>query len=112
MFHSVVPRWFRIVARASRTAGGRRPCSPPLTGIDPRTVRPIASVRTLTLPLLFIHGTADDLVPYQDSVDLHGAAASADKTLWLVPGAGHTTAYTAQPDAYLRRVLNFLDRTL
>lgn len=86
--------------------------TPPLTGIDPRTVRPIDSVRDLAMPLLFIHGIADALVPYQDSVDIHGAAASADKALWLVPGAGHTTAYTAQPDAYLRRVLNFLDRTL
>lgn len=87
--------------------------TPPLTGIDPRTVRPIDSVRALTIPLLFIHGTADDLVPYEDSVDLHrAAAASADKALWLVPGAGHTTAYDTQPDAYLRRVLAFLDRAL
>ena len=86
--------------------------TPPLTGIDPRTVRPIDSVRDLAMPLLFIHGIADALVPYQDSVDLHRAAASTDKALWLVPGAGHTTAYDAQPDAYLRRVLAFLDRAL
>ena len=69
-------------------------------------------MRTLTLPLLFIHGMADALVPYQDSVDLHRAAASTDKALWLVPGGDHTTAYAAQPDAYLRRVLDFLDRAL
>ena len=86
--------------------------TPPLTGIDPRGVRPIDSVRDLTIPMLFIHGTADILVPYQDSVDLHSAAASTDKALWLVPGGDNTTAYAAQPDAYLRRVLAFLDLAL
>ncbi len=33
-------------------------------------------------------------------------------TLWVVPGVAHTGAYARDPDAYLRRVTEFLDARL
>ena len=42
----------------------------------------------VNVPWLFVHGGADDVVPPQDSVDLH-AVARASKTLVEIPGANH-----------------------
>ncbi|TDA70375.1 MAG: alpha/beta hydrolase [Clostridia bacterium] len=47
-----------------------------------------AASRISPRPLLVIHGTADDVVPIQDAIDL-GAAAGEPKELLLLPGADH-----------------------
>jgi fermentation-respiration switch protein FrsA (DUF1100 family) len=39
-------------------------------------------------------------------------AAGQPKTLWEVPGAGHTGGLDAQPDEYERRVVGFFDEAL
>jgi uncharacterized protein len=39
-------------------------------------------------------------------------AASAPKTLWTIPNAGHVGGLEAQPQEYERRVVGFFDRTL
>lgn len=48
-----------------------------------------AEIDQITMPLLFLHGSADPYVPYRDS--LHGVErmASEDKTLRVYPGARH-----------------------
>jgi dienelactone hydrolase len=40
------------------------------------------------------------------------AAARPPKTIWRVPDAGHTGGLSAQPDAYERHVVGFLNRML
>jgi hypothetical protein len=40
------------------------------------------------------------------------AAAGEPKTIWKVPGAGHTGGIDAQPAEYERRVVDFFDRSL
>lgn len=57
--------------------------------------------------VLFIHGTADRRVTYQNAELLY-ARAGEPKALWLVEGAAHVKAFDADPDAYARRVLDFL----
>jgi len=39
-------------------------------------------------------------------------AASAPKTLWMIPEAGHVGGFEARPDEYERRVTGFFDRAL
>ena len=61
-------------------------------------------------PLLLIYagqgGGGEELNPdYYD-------AASAPKTLWEIPEAGHVGGYQARPHEYEQRVTNFLDRAL
>lgn len=48
-----------------------------------------AQVAGLTQPLLLIHGSADEVVPPEDSVDAHAHAAEP-KQLVLIEGAGHS----------------------
>lgn len=47
--------------------------------------------RIAPVPLLFLHGTADGVIPASHSQRLYDRAWEP-KTLWLVPGAGHTEA--------------------
>jgi uncharacterized protein len=87
--------------------------TPPLTGTDPSSVRPIAAVRTMMhTPVFFIAGTKDSLIPYTNSVSLYQAAANKRSQLWLVPGADHTASHKTAPAAYERQVLAFFQRYL
>ena len=46
-----------------------------------------------TLPLLILHGEADDFVPVKFSYRNYEASASKNKTLLVIPGAEHGTSY-------------------
>jgi acetyl esterase/lipase len=64
-------------------------------------------------PFLIFHGTADDVVPTQQSLTLYNLllAESADATLYCVNDAEHGDALFFQ-EACTRRTLSFLSRTL
>lgn len=49
----------------------------------------LPAAATVTQPWLLVHGTADDLVPIEDSRDAHAAAVSS-KQLLEIAGAGHS----------------------
>ncbi len=64
-------------------------------------------------PLLLIYGEDDSYTPVADGRQLHQALARVTHTeFWQVPGARHTLAYQAQPEAYGQRVIAFLERHL
>lgn len=64
-------------------------------------------IAAVTAPLLVLHGENDPLVPPSQGRAVFDAAASADKTFDLVPGAGHEDVW--QPAAQ-RRLYGWLDR--
>ncbi len=66
----------------------------------------ISKVRSLQMPVLFIHGTADFLVPAVMSQQLY-AAAPEPKQLFLVPGAGHNNLAEIAGMQYLQAVQKF-----
>lgn len=76
------------------------------------SVPEISSLETLPkskVPKLFIHGTADDVVPYHHSEEMFKAAAKP-KTLYLVEGADHIAALaTKHADEYKSRILSFIE---
>ncbi|HKD74182.1 MAG TPA: alpha/beta fold hydrolase [Ktedonobacterales bacterium] len=75
-------------------------------------VEPVREVSLLTpRPLLVIHGTGDETIPYQHSERLY-AAASDPKELWLVDGAAHCGAYFDDRKLYCRKVAEFFDSAL
>ena len=63
------------------------------------------------VPLLFIHGEQDDVVPPSHSARLF-ERAGAPKWLWMLEGGGHTDAFTRYRAQAVPRVLAFLDYAL
>ena len=61
------------------------------------------------IPILFIHGTADDVVPVGMSQQLYDAAPEP-KQLLLVPGAGHYRIYQPGSDSYLKAIQKFIEK--
>lgn len=63
------------------------------------------------LPILMVHGMADDFVPAYMSQQGYDACTS-EKTLFLVENAGHGTSYLEQPEQYDQHVIAFLNKYL
>jgi fermentation-respiration switch protein FrsA (DUF1100 family) len=70
-----------------------------------------AVARLAPRALLVIAPVEDRLISWRQGLALYEAAGHP-KELYVVPGAGHGEAYNADPEAYRRRVLDFLDRHL
>ena len=68
----------------------------------------LSKVDRLKIPVLFIHGTADSVVPAQMSQKLFDAAPEP-KQLYMVPEGGHNNAAQIGGAEYLHRVKEFLD---
>ena len=64
----------------------------------------IEAMKRCKIPTVFIHGDADDFVPYEMSVRLYEACASEKKVLITATGSGHCLAYLDDPDEYVRRL--------
>lgn len=61
------------------------------------------------LPMLFIHGSADNFVPTK-MVYKNYAASKGPKQLWIVKGAGHASSYQHSPHAYKQHLEEFLNQ--
>ena len=61
-----------------------------------------------TKPMLFIHGDADDFVPFEDLWKNYNAKTQGYKEYWVAEGAVHANSYAKYPEEYTRRVSNFL----
>ncbi|MGM0846237.1 MAG: alpha/beta hydrolase [Bacillota bacterium] len=68
----------------------------------------VEQVKKNNLPLFIIHGDQDELVPTEMANVLY-EEASGEKELWIVPGAGHTEAYTVAEEEYQKRLKAFLE---
>lgn len=74
-----------------------------------REASALEQVRKSTLPMLFIHGDADDYVPTRMVYPLY-EAKPGEKELWVVPGAAHALSYRDNRAEYTRRVGEFVGR--
>lgn len=64
-----------------------------------------------SLPILLIHGTADDFVPCEMTQQSY-AACGGPKDLLLVPGAEHGVSFLVEPELYSNRVRSFIAQYL
>ena len=64
------------------------------------------------LPVLFIHGGADNFVPTEMVYNLYGAVNESRARLFIVEGAGHGDAFESNPSLYRQEVYNFLSKYL
>ena len=63
------------------------------------------AVQKAKVPIYFAHGEADDFVPCHMTQQLYGACVS-EKTLVLIPNAGHGLCYLVAPDTYIETLKN------
>lgn len=85
--------------------------TPPLTGVNPSLVDPLAHVAEFgQRPVLLIAGTKDKTVPDKNSKQIYTALHRTDPNvrLWLVPGAHHVEAFQLRPLPYLSRLFSVL----
>jgi uncharacterized protein len=78
---------------------------------DPWAVRPEEDAAKLSeegVPLLIIHSTGDEVVPFEHAEML--AASHPDAEFWKIEGYGHVEAYS-HPE-YRQRLVDFLERTV
>ena len=59
-------------------------------------------------PMLFIHGDADDFVPFEHLWENYNAKKQGYKEYWVAPGAVHANSYAKYPEEYTYKVSNFL----
>ena len=74
-----------------------------------REASALAQVAKCELPMLFIHGDADDYVPTWMVYPLY-EAKPGEKELWLVPGAGHAYSYRDNREEYTAVVREFVGK--
>ena len=74
---------------------------------DFRKCRPIDAVARSVTPTIFLHGTADDFVPYAMMDRLYEACA-APKAKQPIQDAMHATSVVKDPDTYWKAVDGFL----
>jgi uncharacterized protein len=67
----------------------------------------IAKVRSLQIPVLFVHGTEDEVVPFEMGQRLF-ATAPAPKYLHVIPDAGHTRLLKPGDRSYLKAIGRFI----
>jgi hypothetical protein len=71
----------------------------------------VDKVRSLKMPVLLFHGTADRTIPYQMSEQLF-AAAPEPKKLLIIPNAGHSNLASIAGKTYLDAVQQLIQQTV
>ena len=77
-------------------------------GIDLGSLVPEDAVVDLPYPILVIHGTADQRIPYHQGQRVQ-QGADAGSSIWLVPDVDHVDAFATDPEEYVERVIAYLD---
>ncbi len=80
------------------------------TGFFLSDATPIESVGKATMPMLFIHGDADKLVPYSMMGELYEKSAATEKAKITVAGAGHADCKSSDPEGYFNAVFDFVEK--
>ena len=72
---------------------------------------PVKAVRNTRLPILLLHGAADDFVPCEMSRQIY-AACNGDRQLAIFPKAAHGMSFLQDPPRYEATVSAFLKKHL
>lgn len=69
----------------------------------------VKSLKNARVPVLFIHGDMDRMVPLYMSKRGYEACAS-EKEILIVQGSTHATSHTDQPEIYEKTVFSFIEK--
>ena len=79
---------------------------------DPEPYSPLYNVGKIKLPVLFINGDHDDLVPLPEAEKLFEKCSSEKKQMWVIAGAPHAKCAEVGGEVYRGRVTAFFRETL
>ena len=94
--------WFPVLNVASKL-------SKLYDGYNFKQASAIEQVKKSRIPTLFIHGSEDELVPYDMLGKLY-SAASCEKECLTVDGAGHALSSSVEPKLYWNTVESFIEK--
>lgn len=75
---------------------------------DLSAASPRLAVKNAKVPILLIHGDADDFVPHSMSEDIYNGNTLISR-LFTVGGAKHGASFAVGQERYVREVLSFID---
>ncbi|MGI5887952.1 MAG: alpha/beta hydrolase [Oscillospiraceae bacterium] len=81
-------------------------------GRDLSDKSPLEGVKKSVIPILFIHGSSDPVVPVDDCLELYAASQNPLSDIMVVDGAKHAVSYFADPDKYSDRVKKFVSDSI
>ncbi|MDO8803773.1 MAG: alpha/beta hydrolase [Elusimicrobiota bacterium] len=79
---------------------------------DPEPYSPLYNVGKIKLPVLFVNGDHDDLVPLSDAEALFGLCRSEKKQMWVIAGASHSKCAEVGGEVYRGKVAAFFAENL
>jgi fermentation-respiration switch protein FrsA (DUF1100 family) len=102
---------YRGIARDVASSGLLAPVAGIAASVLPPAERdPITALKSIRVPLIFVHGKRDSVVPSRYSEELH-AAAGEPRQLWLVPGADHMMVFGV-PGPWREKLVAALDAAI
>lgn len=82
-----------------------------LAGFSLKQASSVEQLKKSKLPMLFIHGTADQAVPFEMLEEVYEAAGGA-KQKEVFMDAGHVASYRKEPERYWKCVFEFIEKYL
>ena len=81
--------------------------------IDPNQAKELeeatlARIRSITLPVLIIHGECDSLIPPSEAITFFNTAGSREKRLVTIPGADHNDLLLIGMEQYFSAIKEFV----
>ncbi len=79
---------------------------------DPEPYSPLYNAGKIKIPVMFINGDHDDLVPLPDAEALFGLCSSEKKQMWVIAGASHAKCAEVGGEVYRGKVAAFFAENL
>ena len=76
-------------------------------GYDLHNASPIKNIDKIRIPVLFIHGSEDELIPVEMTREMYEAAV-CEKELLIMDGAGHAQSQDKDPELYYETIFSFV----
>ena len=77
-------------------------------GFGFRDASTVEAVKNISVPILFVHGEADDFVPCENSRRNFEACTSEKKRIFTVPGATHGVSFLVDEEGCRRAITEFM----
>ncbi|MBQ7296246.1 MAG: alpha/beta hydrolase [Clostridia bacterium] len=79
-------------------------------GFDFREIAPVESVKTAKVPMLFVHGREDNLVPAYMAGELYDSCGSEYKDILIVENADHAQSHVDGKQEYEDKIDEFIEK--